>query len=397
MDKKEFLDSSVLTKFREVVNSSNVFSDVPKYRNLWNLMCVLMDRLDSAVKYLNLHQDQPKTEDELIFFLVHASILRDGVYKFYENIYKTKPPTIENKKWFSDAHGYDSNLFNDLSCPTDDVFFEYMRALAFAHPFGVSHRSGRDFMKKNETHYSPWVISNFVLSKGKDDVGLRIYKDSEEGLKDIFVSFKKLKQYLLERYVLLNAFIKWGKEEIFNQNQIWMKSKINRCGTDSEILNNICAVLDERYQGHYTIDEAIKILDSTFEENINISAVGFLKKKISQAIGNICDCADRLDYEGIEECLNFIYQRPRNLHDHAHYELEKIFDYLDDERGNCYPGSNEEWGLIQAYNFYESYAKKYVFIDLANMTNLQIKILVRASLALGVDKEKTAQKGENDD
>lgn len=384
---KEFFDTALLREFREVVNSSNVFSDIPKYKNLWNLMCVLMDRLDSAVHYLNDHINQPNSEEEFVFFMVYASMLRDGIYKFYENIYKVKPKTIDNKKWFAKAHDYSKNLFCNDNCPTDDVFFEYLRALSFAHPYGVDNRSGRVFMDKNEIHLSPWVISHCVLGKEKDDVGLRVYSSNDDGLKDIFVRFYNLKKYLLERYNLINNFIKWGKEEIIKQNNLWMERKIDRTGTPVAILNNICRTLDERFISHYSIDEAIKILNSVFEEEININAVGVLKSKILASINSLCDCVDSLDYEEMEEQLNFLYERPDNLHQHAHYELEKIYDYLRDERGSCLPGSNEEWGLIQACNFYESYAKKYVYIDFKEMSNLQIKTLITASLVLGKETE----------
>lgn len=390
--KETFLNISILTTFRGMVNSSNVFLNVPQYRNLWNLMCALMDRLDSAASYLNSHPELPKTDDDLILYLVYAAMLKDGVYKFYENVYKTMPPTINNKRWFADAHGYSITLFDDANCPTDDVFFEYLRALAFAHPFGVSYRKGREFMGRHEVHYSPWVISDFHLSCGEDDVGLRVYKDNQDGLEDIFISFKSLKDYLSERFNLIKKFIEWGNDKIQEQNNIWKQKKIDRHGDAVEILKNVCDVLDERFIDHYLIDEAIKILESSFDEDINKNAVNALKNKIEQSIESICDCSDNLDYEGIGNALSFMYECPSNLHSHAHYELEKIFDYLNDERGNCFPGSNEEWGLIQANNFYKNYARKYVAIDFDKMTNLQIKILVRSSLFLGVTDELNAKK-----
>ena len=45
---KEYFDSLLLKEFREIINSSNVFSDVPKYRHYWNLICALLDCLGSA-------------------------------------------------------------------------------------------------------------------------------------------------------------------------------------------------------------------------------------------------------------------------------------------------------------------------------------------------------------
>ena len=385
---KQLFDVTILKDFREVINSSNVFSDVPEYKHFWNLVCVLMDRLDSAVHYLNNHSSQPETEEDFVIFLVFASILKDGVYKFHENIYGVKPKTVEEKKWFKNAHNYSKQLFDEDNCPTDDVFFEYLRSLSFAHPFETSKRNGRTFMDDGETHCSPWVIAHSVFNYEKDFVGLRVYTNKYDELTDIFVSFNSLKNYLLERYLLLKDFIRWGRDEIVKQNKKWMETKVDRRGDSITILNSICSIMESRFLNHYTIDEAIDILKSNFKLKQNQCSVAFVKNKINDVLQNICDCVDKLDYEGMEESLNFLYERPKNLHNHAHYELEKIFDYLGDERGLCLRGSNEEWGLIQAKQFYNSYAKQFVTIDFETMSYKEIKILIRASLIIGTSKEE---------
>ena len=382
-NKKDFLNKELIHNFREVINSSNVFCDVPEYNHIWNLMCVLLDRLDSSVNYLNSHSDQPQTEEELVFFMVYASMLRDGIYKFYENIYHKKPRTIETKRWFCDAHTYSLPIFTEENCPTDDAFFEYFRALSFAHPYEVDKRSGRLFMENGEIHLSPWVISNCLIGKEKDDVGFRLYSNKDDGLKDVFVRFKNLKGYLAQRYRILYTFIKWGQEEIIKQNDIWKQERVERSGTSIEILEKVNKILESRYCSHYSIDEALVILKSNFTNKLNQDAVDIVKDLIDKSMNKICDCVDSLDYENLEECLSFLYKRPKNLHEHAHYELEKTFDYLGDERGMCLRGSNEEWGLIQAANFYDSYAKKYVNIDFNEMSYKDIKTLIRVSCILG--------------
>lgn len=71
----------------------------------------------------------------------------------------------------------------------------------------------------------------------------------------------------------------------------------------------------------------------------------------------------------------------------AHYELEKIFTYLPNERAKIEIDSNEEWGLIQAKNFYSKYAYKYVFIDFENYSYNEIKTLVTVACILGFVEE----------
>lgn len=380
---KNFFDKSLLDEFRKVVNSSNVFSDMPEYKHFWNLICVLMDRLDSAVHFLNEHIEVPKTEEDLVAFLVYATLLKDGIYKFHENIYGIKPKTTENKKWFKSVHSYSGKLFNEETCPCDDTFFEYLRSLSFAHPFETSFRKDRFFMTDGEIHTSPWVITNCIFDNEKDSVGVRVYTSKDDSITDVLFSFNNLKKYLLERYLLLKEFIKWGKDEIIKQNQKWMKTKVDRSGDSITVLNNVCLILDSRFINHYTIDEAIALLNANFKNQSNKNAINFVKEKIENVLEKVCDCVDNLDYEEMENCLNFLYERPDCLHDHAHYELEKIFSYLGDEQGPFVRGSNEEWGLIQAKLFYDRYAHKYVMIDFNSMSCKDIKILIRCSLILG--------------
>jgi len=387
----EFFNTSLLKRFREVINSSNIFHTIPEYKCLWNLICVVMDRLDSSVKYLNAHIDHPTSEDDLILFLVHATIIKDGIYKLHENVYKTKPNTIDSRKWFKEARDIKGPIFNKENCPTDDVFFEYLRAMAFAHPFEVSKR-GRPFIEQNEIQCSPWVFTHSVLPWEEDAIGLRVYTNKRDETQSIFIQFKNLKEYLKERYLLLEVFIKWGLEKISQQNKKWMKTKVERGKGALITLSNICEIMDERYVSHYAIDDAIAILRTQFDSEPNISVVNHVKDMITQKIPSICDCVDTLNYAEIDNLLNFLYERPSGLHNHAHYELEKIFDYLEDERGDCLPGSDEEWGLIQAVNFYNAYANRFVAIDFQKMSYLEIKILIRSALIIGREREDSISK-----
>ena len=132
-----FLDSSIIDSFRETIDSSSIFSDHESYKHKYNLICVFMDRIDSAIRYLNRYEDLPSSEEDFINFLVYAAILRDGVIKLHENIFHAKPPFVGEKKFFTNAMHYNKLFFSADTCPTDDDFFEYLRAMAFAHPYGV--------------------------------------------------------------------------------------------------------------------------------------------------------------------------------------------------------------------------------------------------------------------
>ena len=83
-----------------------------------------MDRMDSAVNYLNKNSADPQTEEDFICFLVYASMVKDAISKLYENIYHRKPIYVTQTKYFCDVKQYGKMVFTEETCPTDDMFFE---------------------------------------------------------------------------------------------------------------------------------------------------------------------------------------------------------------------------------------------------------------------------------
>ena len=391
---EKYLDPKIIKNFRKLINSSNIFYEQNEHRTRWNLVCTLMDRIDSAINYLNSHSEQPNTEEEFIFQIVFACIIKDGVYKFYENIYQRKPSTILKKRRFSNAKRFSEPFFTKETCPTDDVFFEYLRSLAFAHPFGTSknHCNKRIFMEKDEVNMSPWVFCNGLFSREKS-VGLRIYTnaDKEHDIIDLFFPYNNFKKYIKERYELIKEFISWGINVINDQNKERLKTKVNRSLSPISIVFHMKQILESRFVHEYALDDLIDILEFKTENLKNLESIGKIQKYLISRIEKMCDAVDSLDNETLEEELDYLYNRPLNLHNQAHYELEKIFSYLDDERGPCLPGSDEERGLIQAISFYKSYAYKYVFIDFIKMQYKEIKLLIRVSCILGYEEEKNGK------
>lgn len=96
----QFLNHALLVEFRETINSSQIFEKSDRLKEKYNLICVVMDRLESAVNYLNNHSDLPRTEEDFVCFLVYACMVRDAVLKLYENIFQRKPDFIGEKKFF---------------------------------------------------------------------------------------------------------------------------------------------------------------------------------------------------------------------------------------------------------------------------------------------------------
>lgn len=379
-----FLDSSIIDSFRETINSSSIFTDHESYKHRFNLICVFMDRIDSAIRYLNKYADLSASEEDFINFLVYAAILRDGVIKLYENVFHTKPPFVDEKKYFSNAMHYNKPYFSANTCPTDDDFFEYLRAMAFAHPYEVSGREkSRPYMQKNEKHYCPWVIvGNSLRAFGgfEDAVGVRIYSSAdEESITDVTVSFSALKEYVKSRYESISELTKWAESGIAAENGKWKQTKVNRNQEPVAILHEIVNILSDRFESSYSVETAVQYLECPLTDERNKESVAAYRKAIIQTIPTVCDCVDALDYEGMENALSPLYMMPEHMHKMAHYQLEKIFSYLDCRSEHIDVTSNEYWGLWQANAFYQEFAKKWVIMDVDHMSYDEIKLLVRVA------------------
>lgn len=380
-NEKEYLDSTIIKAFREVINSSPIFMAQEQYRPLYNLICVFMDRIDSTIEFLNAHSDYPKSEEDFINFLVYAAILRDGINKLYEGIFHSDPPYVNEKKYFTDVTYNLHPYFTAQTCPTDDYFFEYLRSMAFAHPYETSSRgTKRPFMQRGEIHYCPWVIVNKAVaafSGIEDGVGLRIYtKMNEEAINSIMFSFSKLKKYIARRYQCINQLTKWAKDGIADQTQQWKQIKVNKEQEPIAVFREIQSILESRFENAFSIKIAISFLECPLTDTRNEANVTIFRNAIIEVLPYVCDCVDNLDYNGMERMLDILFLRPKRMHQMANYQLEKIFSYLDIRSEIIDSNSNEHWGLIQASEFSQEFAKKWVNIDTDRMPYDEIKLLV---------------------
>jgi len=392
-DKKEFLDKKYIHEFMELINNNEVFLHKPELLGLYNLICTFKDRIITSVDYLNEHNERPTTEECFISYLVYACMLYDGFNKMHENLMHKIPPYKGKKFYFKNAKNYKEYYFTEETCPNDDVFFEYLRAMAFAHPYEVSHK-GRPFIKQNEKHYCPFVVINNMMNFDdiKESVGIRIYTSiDQDSITDLTFSFKSLKGYIKSVYSTFPMFIKWATDVINGQNEEWKRTKVNREQDSVAIFKEVKTILESRFASTYSIDDAISYLTCETTIQDNDKNVNIFREKIKEAISTICDCVDNLDYEDMENALSIIYERPKNMHQMAHYQLEKIYSYLDERSEVIDMASNEYWGLQQAYNFYQEFAKKWVTIDVAYMQYDEIKLLVATACYL--EKQEQERKG----
>ena len=366
--KKQYLDKSLLDEFRNTIISTNIFYKTARLKEKYNLICVVMDRLESAIAYLNKHQKQLVSEESFICFLVYACMVRDGILKLYENAFSRKPSFVYEKKYFAKVQIYGEDAFDENDCPTDDVFFEYLRAMVFAHPFETSKgRRSRPFMEDGETQYCPWVIAREGL------VGIRVYTSSDKfAIRDLTFSFQNLKAYIKSVYECLAEINAWAKDEIMIQDQEWAKQKIDRSGTVVDLIETIRKTCNDRFWEAYEIEDIETYLTCKTTNAQNDGIVKKYRKELIKILHQMCDALDMVDKRKFYETASFVVTRPRVAHADMHYQLEKIFCCLDDDHG----WMDIEWGLKQVDDFAKEFAQKWVTIDTNTMSFDEIKLLV---------------------
>ena len=98
-----------------------------KLKEKYNLICVVMDRVDSAVNYLNNHDEFPKTEEDFVCFLVYACMVKDAITKLYESVFHKKKALCKEPSII-----YNSTYLTFQDCVLCKAFVRY-RAL-YARP-----------------------------------------------------------------------------------------------------------------------------------------------------------------------------------------------------------------------------------------------------------------------
>lgn len=375
-----YFDKKYCCDFRNAINSSPIFENDPKYLSQYNLCCAVMDRLDTCIAKLNKYGDIPDSEEDFLVFMMFACMVYDAVKQLLSVL--NIPEQNSEREYFKLIYEK-SRIFNpEAEAPTDDKFFEYIRSLIFAHPFGTGRPK---FLHKDEVQYSPWVIVNgisSVFSGVKNAVGARIYSNQSEEIIDLEFPFDILKQFICFKYEQLELATKWVEEQVANAENNWRMFKVNQDQSPVEILIEIDKILTSRYETCYSIRDFIKYMSCSLSDLRNISAVETFRAEIVGRIPELCMSVDNLDYESVEKICSTITRRPSQMHKMAHYQLEKIFDYLGDKTSLTENNDAESWGLTQADDFSKEFARKWVYIDVKTMPYLEIKLLVRVACYL---------------
>lgn len=365
---KEMLDSNLCSKLREVVNKTDIFYKDKIQSQKFDFICAFMDRFDFAVNYLNEHTVKPKTEIELMTYLMQASIVRDGIKLCYE--------LLGLEEEISNSY-FKEHCVRDIECEpaNDDKYFEYFRSLSFAHPLDTTRSIPNRLTQ--EKQFSPYcLIDLHNLRNDEDVVGVMVYSNMRESF-SLTIPFQTLKDYLKFKYSLITNIINKFNKIIIEIETSWKKRKVNRKQNDIDILKEVVEILEERYLEHYHIDDLIEYLTCELTVSENKKNVEIFRSKIREIVLPICDALDNYETDVIYDLCNSVLSLRPKAHQMMHYQLEKIFCYLnDDGYGDI------DWGLTQTDAFSKEFAKKWVVIKPYEMSFNEIKLLTSVACYL---------------
>ncbi len=377
------LDSALIYQLREVINKTNIFVQDTVEKEKFNLICAVMDRFDDSIKYLKQYQNVPQNENDIIIYLYHCCIIKDGINEVCKMLkIGVKQTKILLKYTISSPINQPKEEYKG-----DDKFFEYLRSLFFAHPF-LTDRSIPNPIK-NEIQYSPYTLNSTfsLLDDMKNAIGVKVYSNKRNPF-CIIINFDDLKEYIAIKYLLIQDIILSFQSIIDNKTLEWQRRKVNRNQSEELILNDIINICYERYIDSNDIETILKYITCKITNEKNKKIVEQYRQELKEIIPIICDCVDDMDYERL---INIIYEKIDPPLDEKYpmmnYQLEKIYAYLNyDGYGDTY------WGLKMAELFSKEFANKWVAIDPYNMNYDEIKLLV--TIACYYESKKDGEKND---
>ena len=362
----DFLDFNLVYELRNVINETNIFTDDPVEKEKFDLICAVMDRFDTSIMYFNENNIKPRNENDIVLFFYHCCIIRDGI----KEVLKILEIEKEDTYIFENYCEKEPFLMSNDEYMGDDKFFEYLRSLFFAHPFLTSRAIPKPI--KGEIQYSPYTMNDRggFFKELVDSLGVMVYSNKRE-MFHLFIKYDDIKEYIKLKYLTIYEIIESFQKIIDNKTEEWKKRKVNREQSSADILLDIIDILKERYNEDYDVRDLYDYYTCDITNKNNEEIVKKYRKEIENVIPRICDCVDNMDYE---EMYNII--RPllnpflREIYPMMHYQLEKIYCYLNDDYGDT------KWGLKQAKLFANEFAKDWVEIKIDEMSFIEIKLLV---------------------
>lgn len=380
-----YLDPSIIENMRNAVcESIYLHKNIAKF----NMICAVMDRVDSAIRYLNEHSGYPADESQYLTFMAYACMIQDALVNMSNQIDGFNPMYSENENEFF-GKVFDMSPLKRVSteCPDDQKFFRYIRSISFAHTFNTDKSK---FLPKGIQHYSPMVTFNRYekpLAGYDECICVLVYPNNTDYF-CLHVPWKCLLGYIQAQYEMFTQFTTWVQVELENQIAEWKIRKIDRSGTVPEILQRVIDLIHDRYEplpktfeDDWENSKACMLFellrDYTLEltDSSNVASVERYRKAIADAMPELCEIMDNIgDWD--EVTYRFLFAHPKTMHPEGGYELEKIHSMRAEDYRSTYHGRQ------LAADFAKGFASKWVHIDAQSMPVEEIQLLANVACYL---------------
>jgi hypothetical protein len=326
------LDSSLLEKFKQAVSDHDDFliNTYSNYngKNLWSLICSAKDWLSVSVNglpYIDLNHSHDDVRSLNVLQLITTY---DIVLQSIEQLHRVFDMEYPLKK--------DDSVFN--AAVPDDAYFAQIRACFGAHPVDLRSADGT---KSTDKYFASWS-SDISSIGGNRDYSVYLYSNNPDTVQPIrfSMSFAKIHEYTIKRYSLLSNVI----SVIEKKNGIFVEEQRRLgIGRSSDVVEQLQILLKEnsirireRDGYHHDIQTLIELFTAPqdFPEQE--------RQEVAQYLNSLHVLVDEL-YEAFQSMTfgedgmahgHLLHSRSPNFQG-LHYDLEKVFEYLNNPYFNA--------------------------------------------------------------
>lgn len=317
------INPNLIDEFRDKVNESPIFYALYRNddgKNKWNIICSTMDWLtvvSKGIPQIKIKSDSGFGTNHLLSlnymqYIVAIDILLESIKQLYRVLNGENNYPLKN----------DKSIFNQKEL-SDDNYFKHIRAVFGTHPVNLNSIDGNR-KNNNERFYASWSTASSLDHDFDFSVYLYSNKPGKDNVKFGF-EIDKINKYAEKRYRLLKDLIK--KVDIIIQNHISKKK-------EKDIINNKDPIkqieilikeneerISPQYGYAYQLNYLYRLLKVDIKDNKYKTIIENYRNYLIDQISNIKYYLQKMDFKFKLE-KNTIYG----------YELEKIYNYLYDEK-----------------------------------------------------------------
>lgn len=286
------LRATICEKIDVSIKKTDTLKKSKKFKNYkaWDRICVIMDRLEDTIDYLNTMTlgrcRSQRSAFDFYEFINNAYIVVECI-KIMASIFGVE----KARKDIESTQNIFGNVLNVNGCDGD--FFEYIRSLCAVHPTETSREKYR-YLKDALFHCCPFVVWNQnQLGLGYDDgrdLSAFVYQSKEnENTIIIPLYIDQFKKYIQAWLNLVPIIIESINKYNENEYEKLRKQKMNEVDSFENICDYIAYLRDEQTRRYlsgqeYIYNYFIRVFQTKFSNEINNQKLEKYKNAIKYSL-----------------------------------------------------------------------------------------------------------------